>query len=95
MRTGPIGCFGAVDRKGLCGGGASGPCNQANTLDTALSRVGHLDHMVSGSIGRDDIKNEIVAGRPVCARTAWSGGGAHEEVVGAIINALEGYLECS
>jgi len=26
---------------------------------------------------RDVIQREIRAGRPVCARTAWSGGGAH------------------
>ena len=76
---------GELSRNDCCGGGASGPCNQANTLDTALSRVGHLDHMVSGTVGRDDIKNEIVAGRPVCARTAWSGGGAHFVAIAGFI----------
>jgi Papain-like cysteine protease AvrRpt2 len=76
---------GELSRNDCCGGGASGPCNQTNTLDTALSRVGHLDHMVSGTVSRDGIKNEIVAGRPVCARTAWSGGGAHFVAIAGFI----------
>jgi hypothetical protein len=68
---------GELGRNDCCGTGASGPCNQPHTLDTALNRVGHLDHMINGTTTRQVINDHIRAGRPICARTAWSGGGAH------------------
>ncbi len=68
---------GELGRTDCCTTGAAGPCNQANTLNTALTRVGHLNRMTSGPITREQIRAELAAGRPVCARTAWAGGGAH------------------
>jgi hypothetical protein len=57
--------------------GASGACNVYGFLDQALSVVGHFDHMTGGTATRSVVTTEIDAGRPVGARTAWSGGGAH------------------
>ena len=51
----------------------------------SASKASSDHHMVSGTVGRDDIKNEIVASRPVCARTAWSGGGAHFVAIAGFI----------
>ena len=68
---------GELGRNDCCGTGAAGPCNQLHVLDAPLTRVGHFNRMVNGTITRDDLRSEIVQGRPVCARTAWSGGGAH------------------
>ena len=64
-------------RSDCCGTGASGPCNQPNVLDSPLRRVGNFSRMTSGTTDRGTIQSEIRAGRPLCARTAWSGGGAH------------------
>jgi hypothetical protein len=68
---------GELGRSDCCGVGATGPCNVPNTLNTALTRVGHLNTMVGGTVTRETLHQELRAGRPVCARTAWSGGGAH------------------
>jgi hypothetical protein len=66
-----------LGRNDCCGAGGPGPCNQPNVLDAPLRRVGHLNNMIGGTTSRDTLQNELRAGRPVCARTAWSGGGAH------------------
>ena len=66
-----------LGRNDCCGAGGPGPCNQPNVLDAPLRRVGHLNNMIGGTTSRDNLQRELRAGRPVCARTAWSGGGAH------------------
>jgi Papain-like cysteine protease AvrRpt2 len=60
-----------------CVNGASAACNAYGTLDTSLTTVGHLDHMVGAQVPYSDVIAQMRAGRPVGARTAWSGGGAH------------------
>src|SRR5204863_1759343 len=40
---------GELNRNDCCGAGASGPCNVYGYLDTALTRVGHLDHKATGT----------------------------------------------
>jgi hypothetical protein len=68
---------GELGRNDCCGAGAPGPCNKTNVLDAPLKRVGHFNNMVGGTTTRDTLQQQLRAGRPVCARTAWSGGGAH------------------
>jgi hypothetical protein len=54
------------------------PCNTYGTLDTSLTTVGHFNKWeAAGSTTFAKVKAEILAGRPIGARTAWSGGGAH------------------
>jgi len=68
---------GELGRTDCCGTGASGPCNVYGYLDTSLSRVGHLDHWAGGTATFAAVEGEVDGGRPLCLRTAWSGGGAH------------------
>jgi papain like cysteine protease AvrRpt2 len=64
-----------------CIDGASAQCNQPNVLDSPLQRAGVLDHMTSTDAGIGDIRNEIDAGRPLCWRIGWKGGGGHFAVI--------------
>jgi hypothetical protein len=64
-----------------CTNGSSPACNQPNVLDAPLRRAGVLDHMTSTDAGIGDISAEIGAGRPVCWRIGWSGGGGHFAVI--------------
>jgi hypothetical protein len=64
-------------RTDCCGTGAAGPCNNPSTLGTALTTVGHFDHQTSAQETLQTVEDELVAGRPLCIRVAWSGGGAH------------------
>jgi hypothetical protein len=57
--------------------GASTSCNTAQVLDSPLTIVGHLDHMVVAAETYANIRSQIDFGRPLCLRVAWSGGGAH------------------
>jgi Papain-like cysteine protease AvrRpt2 len=66
-----------LGRTDCCGTGASGPCNVYGFLGSSLTTVGHLDHQTGSTSTFGDVQTEIDAGRPLCARTAWSGGGAH------------------
>ncbi|WP_083802276.1 IS630 family transposase [Micromonospora sp. ATCC 39149] len=69
-----------------CSDGSAPRCNQPWYLDRALNRVGNLDHWQVGALTMTAIRSEIDAGRPVGARIAWSGGGAHFVVI-------SGYLD--
>ena len=60
-----------------CTNGSSSACNAYGTLDTSLTRVGHLDHAVGGTVTNAEVVAQMRSGRPLGARTAWSGGGAH------------------
>jgi hypothetical protein len=68
---------GELGRNDCCGTGASGPCNVYGFLASSLTRVGHLDHWTGSTTSFTDVRTEIDGGRPLCLRTAWSGGGAH------------------
>jgi hypothetical protein len=81
---------GELGRTDCCGGAASTSCNVYGTLNTALTRVGHLDRMVSGGATFQEVDDEIDAERPLGLRVAWSGGGAHFL---AVIGYLEGVVE--
>jgi hypothetical protein len=70
--------FGHTD---CCINGASAQCNQPNVLDSPLQRAGVFDHMVGGDVGIGVIKAEIDAGRPLCWRIGWAGGGGHFAVI--------------
>jgi len=60
-----------------CADGSSEGCNRPWRLDSALQRTGNLASMAAGTANWDTITGEIDAGRPVAARVAWAGGGAH------------------
>jgi hypothetical protein len=77
---------GELARTDCCGAGASTSCNVYGYLDSALARVGHLDHMDGSVAGFQAVDDETDAGRPLGVRVAWSGGGAH-------FLAIIGYLE--
>ena len=64
-------------RTDCCGRGASTSCNTAQVLDSPLTIVGDLDHMVVAAETYANIRSQIDFGRPLCLRVAWSGGGAH------------------
>ena len=64
-----------------CVDGSSDACNQPNVLDSPLQRARVLDHMQNGEVSYDAIKGEIDAGRPLCWRIGWSGGGGHFAVI--------------
>jgi len=52
--------------------------NIPHTLGAPLNRVGCLDRLTRNhQATRIEVQQEINAGRPVCVRTLWSGGGAH------------------
>lgn len=53
-------------------------CNTYGTLGSSLTTVGHFNKSEAASATTwEKVKAEIKAGRPIGARTAWSGGGAH------------------
>jgi len=64
-------------RTDCCGAGASGACNNPSVLGTALTTVGHFDRQTSAQESLQTVENELVAGRPLCIRVGWSGGGGH------------------
>jgi hypothetical protein len=68
-----------------CANGSSRRCNVPWRLDKALRRVKMLNRKKDGMPGDlRDVRREIDAGRPVCMRIGWSGGGGH-------FIAIEGY----
>lgn len=66
-----------IGRNDCCGTGATGPCNIYGFLDDALTRVGHFDHITGSTTAFGGVEGEVLAGRPLGIRVAWSGGGAH------------------
>jgi hypothetical protein len=55
--------------------------NEPGALQTALEIIGRGDEHVVGPIKFDRLQAEIDAGRPVCVRIEWEGGGAHFAVL--------------
>lgn len=74
-------CLVANAQKGVttcCTTGAStAPCNTYGSLSAALTTVGHFDRSTNGVESFATVESEVLAGRPLGMRTAWSGGGAH------------------
>ncbi|WP_409566448.1 papain-like cysteine protease family protein [Methylobacterium sp. E-065] len=67
-----------LHRKNCCGADANGPCNVYGFLASALHRVRHLQAWYpSVAASFTDVQAELDGGRPLCARVAWSSGGAH------------------
>jgi hypothetical protein len=64
-------------RTDCCGTGAGGACNNPSVLGTALTTVGHLDRQTGVQEALQTVENEVVAGRPLCIRVGWAGGGGH------------------
>jgi hypothetical protein len=51
--------------------------NNPAKLQVALKAIGRYRATHIGPLSFEDLQAEIDAGRPVCVRIAWSGGGAH------------------
>ncbi|HET7544088.1 MAG TPA: papain-like cysteine protease family protein [Polyangiaceae bacterium] len=66
---------------GCCGAPLPAGCNVPWYLDTALGRVGALASWQNGTISLNAIRSELLSGRVVGARIAWSGGGAHFVII--------------
>ncbi len=71
-------------RTDCCLGGAAGACNNPSTLSTALTTVGHFDRHTSAQESLQTVENELVAGRPLCIRVGWAGGGGHFVVASGV-----------
>jgi hypothetical protein len=83
---------GELNRTDCCGGGASGACNVYGFLNSALQRVGHLDHMDGSAISFGATRGEIAADRPVGIRVAWAGGGAHFLAIVGVLDATQDWV---
>jgi hypothetical protein len=68
---------GQLSRNDCCGAGASGPCNVYGSLTDAFQRTGHLASTANGTTAWSNIEAQMLQGRPLGIRVAWSGGGAH------------------
>ena len=66
-----------LGRSDCCGTGASGPCNVYGYLDQALQSVGCFASVNGSVTSYADVENQMLQGRPLGIRVAWSGGGAH------------------
>lgn len=75
-----------------CEDGASDPCDQPWYVDRALSRTGNLATRSAGRATWEAVRREIDAGRPVCARIGWEGGGGHFVLITGYREAPEGHL---
>lgn len=71
-----------------CANGATAVCNKAWYLHNALTRVGCLQSMTSGTLTFAAVRSLINADTPPCARQGWNGGGGH-------FVAIVGYLQGS
>jgi hypothetical protein len=77
-------------RQDCCGSGAGGACNQTNTLDTALTTVGHLRRWAGGAADFTAVQGEIGAGHPLGCRVGWANGGGHFVVIAGWVEAVDG-----
>jgi hypothetical protein len=62
-----------------CNGGDD--CNKAMTLIGALNSIKRLSSTLTSPLSFELVRRELDAGRPVCARIKWNGGGAHFVVI--------------
>ena len=74
-------CLVANDQKGVSNcctsAGANSPCNTYGSLSDALKTVNHYSSHNGGITSFADVEAQMLAGRPLGIRVAWSGGGAH------------------
>ncbi len=74
-------CLVANDQKGVSNcctsAGGNAPCNTYGSLSEALKTVGHYVSHNSSITSFADVEQEVLKGRPLGIRVAWSGGGAH------------------
>jgi hypothetical protein len=56
-------------------------CNQNASLITALQKINRWSRTLNRPLRFDEIRQELNAGRPVCARIQWKGGGDHFVVI--------------
>ncbi len=64
-------------------------CNQPEKLSDALTVTKNLSSFVSTTVSFDTVKAEIDAGRVVCARIGWSGGGGHFVAIRGYVQILD------
>ena len=79
-----------MGQTGCCTNGATAACNQPWYLDKALTRVGCLLSMASGTLSFATVKSLINSARPPCARQGWSGGGGHFMAIACYFQGLLG-----
>lgn len=69
---------------------SSTTCNVPWYMDAALSRVGHFDRWTGTPEPLATIQSEIAGDRPLGARVAWAGGGAHFIAIGGWLMDIAG-----
>lgn len=65
-------------------------CNTAAKLQDALDAISRLREILPRALLFDEIRQEIDAGQPVCARIGWNGGGGHFVVVSGYRQTVSG-----
>jgi hypothetical protein len=68
-------------------------CDRPWYLERALRRTGNLADWKRGTVPLSAIRTQIDAGRPVGARIAWAGGGAHFVMISGCLSDATGMLE--
>lgn len=84
-----------LGRDDCCGGGVFTGCNIPFTLNTALSRVGHLrGQIVTNPTAFQDVDTEITNSNPLGCRIGWFGGGGHFVIIhGASTDTSGGFIK--
>lgn len=80
---------GVLNRTDCCSepsASSTGACNIDQALHTALGVTENFNSM-TGPVAREDIEAELLNNRPVGARVAWDGGGAHFLTIYGILEA--------
>jgi hypothetical protein len=70
-----------LGRSDCCTNPSSSNCNTPWTLNTVLTRVGHIASFTGSSTSFADLRTEIDNGRPLGVRIGWSGGGGHFNIL--------------
>lgn len=73
-----------------CEKGGSSSCNKPYYLNRALDAVGNLLRWEKIRASFTEVKNQIDASRPLCARIGWTGGGGRGHFV-----VSKGYIDTS
>lgn len=77
-----------LGRSDCCTSPSSSNCNQPWTLNTVLTRVGHLAAFTATTTSFPDVVSEIDNGRPLGVRIGWSGGGGHFNIIACYTSGL-------
>ena len=81
-----------LGRTDCCTAPSSANCNQPWTLNTVLTRVGHLASFTGGSTSFADVRNEIDNGRPLGVRIGWRAAAGTSTCLAATLGV--GYSVC-